>query len=145
VLAALADGEEQSVGYGASIRPRATALVRASFETRLSMDPNQEGPGTMALDFAPDTAIVAVADHASCELGGETVVLDLHTGVYYGLDVVGGRVWRLLEAPRSLSELRDLIVDEFDVAAGRCETDLAAFVASLNAHGLLRSCDAVNR
>lgn len=99
----------------------------------------------MALDSARDTAIVAVADHASCELGGETVVLDLHTGVYYGLDVVGGRVWRLLEEPRSLSELRDLIVDEFDVAAGRCETDLAAFVASLNAHGLLRSCDAVHR
>jgi hypothetical protein len=121
-----------------------TGAARA-WATRMSTDPYQEGPGMMALDSALDTAIAAVPDHASCELGGETVILDLQSGVYYGLDPVGTRVWRLLQEPRSLAGLRDLIVDEFDVAAERCETDLAVFVASLNAHGLLRSCDAVHR
>lgn len=99
----------------------------------------------MALDFARDTTLVAVPDHAACELGGEAVLLDLNTGVYYGLDPVGTRVWRLLQQPRSLAELRDLVVDEFDVSPERCEADLAAFLESLNAHGLLRSGDAVSR
>lgn len=99
----------------------------------------------MALDFARDTTLVAVADHAACELGGEAVLLDLNSGVYYGLDPVGTRVWRLLQQPRSLAELRDLVVDEFDVAPERCEADLAAFLSSLNAHGLLRSGDAVRQ
>lgn len=99
----------------------------------------------MALDFASDTVRVAVADHASCELGGEAVVLNLDTGVYYGLDPVGTCVWRLLRQPRSLAELRDLVTDEFDVTSDRCEADLLAFVASLNSHGLLLPSDAATR
>lgn len=99
----------------------------------------------MALDFAPDIALMAVADHASCELGGEAVVLNLDTGTYYGLDQVGTRAWQVLQQPRSLAELRDLIVDEFDVTPERCEADLLSFVASLNAHGLVKPCDAARR
>ena len=99
----------------------------------------------MALDQASDTPYKAVTNVASCELGGEAVVLNLDTGIYYGLDAVGTQVWRLLQQPRSLAELRDHITDEFDVTADRCEADLHAFVGSLNSHGLLRPCDAVNR
>ena len=99
----------------------------------------------MPLDLAPDTLLVADPEHASCELGGETVILNLNSGVYYGLDTVGTRVWRLLHEPRSVSELRDLITNEFDVTADRCESDLLAFAASLAGHGLLRSRDAGNR
>ena len=99
----------------------------------------------MALDIAIDTPYVAVANLASCELGGEAVVLNLDTGIYYGLDLVGTQVWRLLQQPRSLPELRDLITDEFDVTPDRCGADLHAFVGSLKTHGLLRPCDAANR
>lgn len=99
----------------------------------------------MPLTFAPDTPLIAVADHACCELGGEAVVLNLDTGTYYGLDPVGTRAWQLLQKPRSLAELRDHIVDEFDVAPERCEADLVSFVASLSAHGLVQPCDAARR
>lgn len=99
----------------------------------------------MALDVARDITLMAVADHASCELGGEAVVLNLDTGTYYGLDPVGTRAWQLLQQPRSLAELRDLIVDEFDVAPERCEADLLSFVASLTAHGLVQPCDGARR
>lgn len=99
----------------------------------------------MGLDVAHDSALMAVANHAFCELGGEAVILNLDTGVYYGLDGVGTRVWRLLQQPRSLGEMRDLIVEEFDVAPDRFEPDLLAFVASLSSHGLVRFCDATDR
>lgn len=98
----------------------------------------------MALDFARDNALIAVTDHASCELGDEAVVLNLQNGIYYGLDPVGARVWRLLQQPRSLAELCSLVVEEFDVTPERCESDLAAFAAALGTHGLLRSCNAVH-
>ena len=99
----------------------------------------------MALGIAIDTAYVAVANLASCELGGEAVVLNLDTGIYYGLDSVGTQVWRLLQQPRSLTELRDVITDEFDVAPDQCEADLNAFLGSLSSHGLLRPYDAASR
>jgi Coenzyme PQQ synthesis protein D (PqqD) len=99
----------------------------------------------MALDVANDTPYAAVANIASCELGGEAVILNLNTGIYYGLDAVGTQVWRLLQHPRSLAELRDVITEEFDVSPDRCEADLHAFVGSLNSHGLLRPRDAATR
>jgi hypothetical protein len=99
----------------------------------------------MTLDFSPDTALMAVADHACCAMGGEAVVLNLDTGTYYGLDSVGTRAWELLQQPRSLAELRDLIAEEFDVTPDRCEADLLSFVASLSAHGLVQPCDAARR
>ena len=91
----------------------------------------------MAVDFARDNSLRAVTNHASCELGGEAVLLNLDTGVYYGLDAVGTHIWKLLQQPRSFAELRDLIVDEFDVAADRCEADLRPFVEALQSYGLL--------
>jgi hypothetical protein len=99
----------------------------------------------MTFDFASDSARMAAANHASCELGGEAVVLNLDTGVYYGMDSVATCIWRLLHQPRSLAELRDLVTDEFDVASDRCEADLVEFVASLSSHGLVRPCDVANR
>src|SRR5262249_1448164 len=33
------------------------------------------------------------------ELGGEIVILNLETGVYFGLDQWGARIWRPLESP----------------------------------------------
>ncbi len=31
------------------------------------------------------------------ELDGEAVILNLDTGIYFGLDAVGTRIWRLIE------------------------------------------------
>ena len=97
----------------------------------------RERSEAMALDFARDSSLRAVTNHASCELGGEAVLLNLDTGVYYGLDAVGTHIWKLLQEPRSITELRDLIVDEFDVAPARCEADLRPFVDSLHSYGLV--------
>ncbi len=35
----------------------------------------------------------------------ETVILDMGSGTYYGLDGVGARVWELLEQPKRFAEL----------------------------------------
>ena len=99
----------------------------------------------MLLDFARDTSLRAITNHASCELGGEAVLLNLDTGVYYGLDTVGTRIWKLLQQPRSIAELRDVIIDEFDVDPDRCEADLGPFVDSLNSYGLVGPGDADSR
>jgi hypothetical protein len=99
----------------------------------------------MTLDLTRDTTLVAGADLASCELGGETVVLNLDTGIYYGMDPVGTCVWRLLREPRSIREVCAVVVDEFDVSTERCESDVLAFAASLGEHGLLRTCSDVDQ
>lgn len=84
-----------------------------------------------------DTRMVAARDQVSAWLDGEAVVLNLADGVYYGLNPVGATVWTLLEQPRTLAELRDALVAEYDVDAPTAEADLRRLLGELAQRGLV--------
>ncbi len=95
----------------------------------------------MDLTLSGHSIVVAARDQVSCELAGEAAVLNTRTGVYYGLDPVGARVWKLLQQPRSVDELRETLLSEYDVAPQRCESDLLALLEKLLAEGLIETRD----
>lgn len=84
-----------------------------------------------------NTRVVASRDQVSAELDGEAVILSLADGVYYGLDPVGASVWTLLERPRTVAELRDAIVAQYEVDAPTAEADLRALLAHMAQRGLV--------
>ena len=45
--------------------------------------------------------MVATKDQVSCDLAGEAAILNIKSGVYYGLDPVGARIWNLMQEPRA--------------------------------------------
>jgi hypothetical protein len=71
------------------------------------------------------------------ELDGEAVVLNLDTGIYFGLDAVGTRIWRLLEERKPLKAVLDTLIDEYEAPPDRLQRDLLAFVERLDDKGLL--------
>lgn len=71
------------------------------------------------------------------ELHGEAVLLNLKTGVYFGLDPVGTRVWQLLQAQTRISDLLQAMVAEYDVTEARCAEDLLALIAEMHAHQIV--------
>jgi len=84
------------------------------------------------------SSIVVVAkEQVSCPLGEESAILNLKNSVYYGLDPVGARVWTLLQQPRSVAELRDTLLTEYEVESGRCEQDLLALLETMRSEGLI--------
>jgi hypothetical protein len=83
------------------------------------------------------TRVAAARDQVSVEVEGEAVILSLADGVYYGLDPVGARVWQLMEQPRTVAELRDAVVAEWEVDASTAERDLLDLLAELAARGLV--------
>jgi hypothetical protein len=85
--------------------------------------------------------IVAASDQVSCDLEGEAVVLNLTNGVYYGLDPVGARIWNLIQRPMTADEIRDTLVNEYDVEPSRCERDLQALLQKMAAEGLIEVKD----
>jgi hypothetical protein len=87
--------------------------------------------GTTAAAISATAVVVALDHQVSSQLGDETVILHLEDGVYYGLDPVGTSIWRLLQEPRTVAEIRDRIVEEYDVDAERCERDLVALLREL--------------
>lgn len=85
----------------------------------------------------PKTIVVAAREQVSCDLDGEAAILNLKSGVYYGLDPVGARVWSLIQKPRTVDSIRDVLVEEYDVEPARCLSDLLALLTELAEEGLL--------
>ena len=77
----------------------------------------------------------------SCDLGGEAAILQLGSGIYYGLNPVGARVWALLQQPCPVREIRDALVSEYEVDGARCEHDLLVLLHALAAERLIEARD----
>jgi hypothetical protein len=88
-----------------------------------------------------DTIIHASPHQVSCDLGGEAAILNLHTGFYYSLDPVGAAVWKLIEQPRAVADIRDAMLGRFEVEPERCELDLFQLFEKLAAEGLIETRD----
>jgi hypothetical protein len=73
----------------------------------------------------------------SCDLGGETAILGLRDGRYYGLDAVGARIWELLDRPRSPSEIEGVLLEEYEVEPDRLRGDVGKFLGRLEDLGLV--------
>lgn len=81
----------------------------------------------------------------SREVGGETVLLNLESGVYYGLDAVGTRVWNLLAQSKTLTDVCSIMINEYDVAPDVLLRDLTTLVRDLCEKRLLIACDPDSR
>ena len=87
---------------------------------------------------------IALTDHLkiadeilSSPMDKETVILNLKTGIYYGLDSVGTRFFELLKSTSDLGEVHRQLLSEFDVSADRLEADLLALSREMHAKGIL--------
>ena len=78
-----------------------------------------------------DSTVVASEGQVSSDFGEEVAILDFKAGVYYGLDDVGARVWQLVQEPNKVREIRNALVEEYEVEPDRCERDLIALLRRL--------------
>ncbi len=87
--------------------------------------------------------VVAGKDQVACSLGEEAAILHMSRGIYYGLDPVGARVWNLLQQPRSVEEIREILFAEYEVEQDRCQADLLDLLEGVcKASGLIEVRDA---
>jgi hypothetical protein len=89
--------------------------------------------------------VVASSEQVSCPLGEESAILNLKNSMYYGMNPVGTRIWTLLKEPRSVQQLRDALLNEYEVDAALCERDLLDLLGKMKSEGLIevRSAAAV--
>jgi hypothetical protein len=92
--------------------------------------------------MGPDTVVVQVEELVSTNLDGETVMMSVENGKYYGMDKIGSRIWAIMDQPRSVSNICDILLGEFDVGREQCELDVLHFLNKLAEDTLLRVVDA---
>jgi hypothetical protein len=98
----------------------------------------------MDASLSVHSVVVAAGEQVSCPLGEESAILNLKNSVYYGMNAVGTRVWTLLKQPRSIEELRDTLLTEYEVGAELCERDLLDLLEKMRSEGLIEVTGTVN-
>lgn len=91
--------------------------------------------------LSSDTILVAADNQVSCDLDNEAALLNLTSGVYYGLDPMGAYIWKLVQSPTTLGELRQRLLTEYQVDEKVLQSDLFTFVNEMAAAGLIVTSD----
>jgi hypothetical protein len=76
-------------------------------------------------------------DVVIAELEAEAILLNITTGIYFGLDDVGTRVWALLDQGKTDEQIHAQLLDEYAVNADVLQADLGRLLGQLEAHGLV--------
>ena len=95
-------------------------------------------PETDVREITESSIVVATEDQISSDLGGESVILNMKTGVYHGLNEVGARVWDLIEKPQAVKDIKQLLLEEYEVEADVCTNDLFSLLYNLKTAGLIK-------
>ncbi|WP_366918539.1 lasso peptide biosynthesis PqqD family chaperone [Acaryochloris sp. IP29b_bin.148] len=99
---------------------------------------------TLTTTISADTTVVATSEQVSSDLAGESVILNLKTGMYFGLNEVGASVWTLLQQPRSVQEICDQILNEYEVDSEQCQQDVLKLLQELIESELIEIKDAAS-
>ena len=88
------------------------------------------------------TQRVSVPDNVMFrELDGESVILDLDSESYFGLDEIGTRMWLAITAATSIQDAFDTLSAEYEVAPDTLRGDLNELLDTLIDRGLIEVPD----
>jgi Coenzyme PQQ synthesis protein D (PqqD) len=88
--------------------------------------------------IAAASIIVRNDEPVAVEVDGSVVMMSLEKSMYYGLEGVGGRIWQMVDRPRSVAEICVELAAEYDVEPEVCLRDVCEFVAQLVHADLIR-------
>ncbi len=87
------------------------------------------------------STVVAAPGLTAADLGGEAVVLDPNSGRYYGLNELGARIFDLARKPRAVGHIKEVLLQEYDVAESKLKDDLLAFLHDMEQRRLIEVRD----
>ncbi len=70
------------------------------------------------------------------QMGDETVLLHLESGIYFGMDAVGSQIWEQIRAGKTATEICAAIAQEYDVPLKTVEEDARVFISNLLENGI---------
>ncbi|RJY09448.1 PqqD family protein [Aurantiacibacter aquimixticola] len=85
-----------------------------------------------------DDTISASPDVVAREIGDEMVLMDLQSGTYFGLNLVGSFIWERISAePQTIGSLADAVAARFDATRDDILSDIVDIAEQLQSNGLL--------
>jgi Coenzyme PQQ synthesis protein D (PqqD) len=91
----------------------------------------------IVVSSALDRHVLVNRDVVFRDVEGETVLLHLERGIYFGLDAVGTRVWASFVEHGCARPVVAQLLEEFDVTADVLESDIARLLDALAENDLV--------
>lgn len=79
----------------------------------------------------------------SRKIAGEVILVPIRKNVgdlesIYTLNEMAARIWELIDGERKIEEIRDILLEEFDVTCEKIEKDLAKYIRELEDIGAIK-------
>ena len=71
------------------------------------------------------------------EMGDETVLMDMNTGDYLGLNSVGSSIWKIVAAPTKVTNICEQLKEEYDIDDKTCQEETLKYLEMLNTENML--------
>lgn len=71
------------------------------------------------------------------ELEGEAVLLNMQSGIFFGLNPVAKRMWELLSELGQAEKVLQQLLQEYDASEEKLRQDLVDFIEKLKSKGLV--------
>lgn len=92
---------------------------------------------TQWIQMSADTLVSQMPGMVTTDLDGQKVMMNINHGKYFNLDPIGSRIWELIETPRTFKDLVAMLQAEFEVAEGKCQSDVTAFFNKMKELGII--------
>lgn len=83
------------------------------------------------MQITSESTVAPTRRLVSADLGEEVILLHLENGLYYGLENVGARIWKLLQKPVKVGEIEGALLDEYDVEPETCHAEVVTLLQRL--------------
>ena len=72
-------------------------------------------------------------------IDNEEVMLDMDSGSYFGLNVIGSEIWQRLAKPITVADLCQQLQTEYEISKEQCETEVLGFLHEMLAGNLIQT------
>lgn len=90
-----------------------------------------------SLTFSKTQVITQVEGNIISDMDGEKVMFSITNGKYYNLGEIGGVIWDMIEKPRSIESIINLLTEQYEVDRAECENQVATFIKMLQSESLV--------
>lgn len=84
-----------------------------------------------------ESLVSAHPEQLSSDLDGETILLQMSSGLYYGLNEMGAVIWEMIQTPQQLQEIQSKLLEAYEVTPEVCEQEVMKLISDLHDAGLV--------
>jgi hypothetical protein len=81
--------------------------------------------------------IVQAGNFFVSDMDGEKVMVGIHSGKYYNLGHIGGRIWEIVQVPTLLTDLISTLTAEYEISGQDCLEQVVPFLEEMNKEQLI--------